>query len=750
MLGNIQHIDDIILNNKYLSIIHGVILWETKALQRLYDFGKISPIYGHDSKKRIIVKKYETDMDKTIRFIYIFFHRKIVNANGLTSENLASEVIGDCDFGPVEQLKTDIDTNICAAVADLIYLYDRMENLYPKFISSFDHMNHNDLNAKRIIENVRTNPWNPQYIEQFKRLNIDNGQIICNFCDNLILFVRTLKTLVTPIVFIKRENVGSIVIGSLEEKEKFGPHMIIWILLSFIYVKFSNNKFLLKYFYQHLNNYGYAFDFTKWPDTFPLITRNISFNNVLNESSLGSIYYNLLDYCKHLHDYPVPVGYAKTRYQYKPGCHSPGFSDCMGNSIRNCLNLLLHINKYKFGPKGLDPPLKGGSGHYQNIHPNLKAFYSIYSDFNSVYEIKAHNKWVSVISNIPYIAYNRIINDDECVTVTPTLSDKGYINVPSNDKLNNKLDNWLRCQKYKIINDNEYGYEVQPSIRNLIIALDYLLGLNLFDALNEEFIRSDFVKIYFPQLCVKLGITGNVPFFDNIDMLDYTMETLEIKLTIDQIVCKFIINADHAEFVLIEAEEIKDYKIIQSWLTANNNLKLYEHYSSYYILLTYILCKYAISLVHIPSDYIYISLFGINLRNGSFIRDIPKILYNINYSSSTAEQKVAVKDFLLRLADIQSDPIEKLVQKLLAHEIFIKNTQSFSNINVTPFIEMINSVVNYNNKDLIIRGINLSKVLLIAGLLDKSSPTVKKVINHALQFTDVEVIEDNNSLSLLI
>ena len=129
---------------------------------------------------------------------------------------------------------------------------------------------------------------------------------------------------------------------------------------------------------------------------------------------------------------------------------------------------------------------------------------------NIASSFEAHNAWLQVISNLPYVAYNRMVDGVTGQFTKALDSGKGYIAIPENER-SNELLGWLKNAGYQVLGKNQYGYELQPSVKNIIIVLDHLLQLNLFSeagGLAKEFMRSDFIAVYFPKLCARIKATG--------------------------------------------------------------------------------------------------------------------------------------------------------------------------------------------------------------------------------------------------
>jgi len=183
------------------------------------------------------------------------------------------------------------------------------------------------------------------------------------------------------------------------------------------------------------------------------------------------------------------------------------FPDCMDTTIRNVCNLLAFDSaKQAFSIDRLK-----AYGGQDRLGRCVELFYT--TDFTKEPNktLGDHAAWTAVISNIPYAAYFQrsdqarrdFGNDQRAFLKAPV-----YIKIPAGDQKNAALNDYLQKNSYEQVGDEKVQvFEIVPSIRNLIIALDWLLNLNLFEGrLATEFVRDDFVKTYMPLLCKKIAL----------------------------------------------------------------------------------------------------------------------------------------------------------------------------------------------------------------------------------------------------
>ncbi len=240
--------------------------------------------------------------------------------------------------------------------------------------------------------------------------------------------------------------------------------------------------------------------------------------------------------------FPALVGYEWATYEYEKGKKTQPFSDCMDNTMRNFINVYAYNaeqNKFTLEKllANMSIPL---------VHPTLANFLKAFSDVNMASSLEAHNAWLQIISNIPYVAYNRMVDGITGQATKALETGKGYIVVPESEQ-NDQLLGWLKTNGYRVLVKNEYGYELQPSVKNIIVVLDHLLALNLFSevgGLAKEFMRSDFIKEYFPKLCVALKAIGFLSTQEDakygeldkdFDTLDYTASEIYSIIDLEKI-----------------------------------------------------------------------------------------------------------------------------------------------------------------------------------------------------------------------
>ncbi len=202
------------------------------------------------------------------------------------------------------------------------------------------------------------------------------------------------------------------------------------------------------------------------------------------------------------------------------------FPDCMEtNGFRNLFN---HLAYNKSQMKFLVEMLREKTG--KSVAASVKRFYETYADANNITDEKIHNAWTSVIENIPYAIYNRVTNSESDGRVG---GKRGYVKVP--EDCPEAIKTYLRDNNYIIIDDKSVAvYEIMPSVRNLVIALDSLLNLGLFESKDfaAEYTRVDFVKEYLPKAFESFG-TVTMP--DDIDKYEENGGEFEFNVNLNNL-----------------------------------------------------------------------------------------------------------------------------------------------------------------------------------------------------------------------
>lgn len=725
MLKNIKEVFSVVHKDyKHLSLVHGAIAWETGTIRRLYDDGQIFPVYKKDTRNRKIIATYENleQTHKMVRLIHTLFYR--IPAS-----------IGETDFGTTDQLQPQDPLTIVHTMAKILALYEDAQAKAPAFKNALEslatHKNLKDL-APKLEKNPlfitgKNNRFAWQlFIEQVdlykkkNRLNyqqqIADAETIIKFCQNLNAIQNHFQHILKSHALVGAE-MGQVMLGALHESSPhqtetlYPPHTVQMILLAFLYKKYSHDRAVLKSFYDTLNTQLdgkvllHTLDDTWVKDNFEPVTQAEAlkhFETILSAQDLNqSVNQNLAEliyYSQQFHRLPTPVGYARAIVHVplagEDNQRALAITDCMENTMRNFINLYAYDEqRNQFSLEKLQINM-----HSSTTHPALTTFLKNFDSPNMASYQAAHNAWITLISNIPYIAYNQVINVTTKQSTQALETGKGYITLPESDQTSELLKS-LHTGEYQIFGKNQYGYELQPSIKNIIILLDHLLQLNLFSeegGLSKEFIRPNFIKKYFPKLCKTLNATGFLSSHMNaqreelnrdFDDLDYSNSLIYTTFNLANIVTEFTTSSNHGE---LKVKSISDQKKLE--LKASQELSDFTNQPSASLLMTNITCKKCISFYHLRNnpEYLYINAFVAPLENTGQSSDMINQIFHSITIDTPLKIKTNLNDLLLRVAEKQPDAIQQRNMKQYILKSFIGklNDEDIQNIDIKSTFKM--------------------------------------------------------------
>jgi hypothetical protein len=200
------------------------------------------------------------------------------------------------------------------------------------------------------------------------------------------------------------------------------------------------------------------------------------------------------------------------------------FSNCMEAAMMNLICILAYNpDEKKFNLKYLDSKLKGLTlnskliDFFSSNHPALKKNEEVVAVVpESIGSIDVHNAWTDVVSNIPGVAYHDKSGAEQIIEGDGY--SKGFVIVEDDF-----MDSELGHDGYVPVRNN-ICFALQPTLKNLIVVLNYILGLNLYsnDDVYKEILRPDFIKTYLPKVSEKLRIVFDLPVsLDEIDAKDF-------------------------------------------------------------------------------------------------------------------------------------------------------------------------------------------------------------------------------------
>ena len=254
------------------------------------------------------------------------------------------------------------------------------------------------------------------------------------------------------------------------------------------------------------------------------------------------------------------------------------FPDCVETMMRNVCNILTYdLNTKMLGQAPKDIVLNN----------DLQSFYTkktliekeeVFLNNNpaEVENIKVHEDWGNVVENHLYVSYNRLKEPKSKDYIWRPEGCDGFIHI---DVIDNALpehkviigknayvlyDKIIGTKKYLLVpkQRNLLCFEIMPTLSNVIVLLNDLFNLNLFE--NSQIFNQDFSEKTFPLVCKKLGWHFDKPVFQEIKNFEEgKQDKIEIEINL-----MFSINLEEKRHgyvgVVSKTKEKKVYEIITS------------------------------------------------------------------------------------------------------------------------------------------------------------------------------------------
>ena len=731
---------------QHLSPVHGAIWWETTLIEKYYNFGffgKVIPkITIGTKRKQLFLPKPPYS---TITLIRELFHTvqgsfNVTHNISSTAYHFSARTIGKI-CATIEQHK---DKDIRTLITQLINIIKKdidfqtsIVSFEPKYEMLRKQFFDNKAKEKVLLDKQT------KLKEQLEAIP-DEKQEIKEQLDAIQNQLNTLKPIGTQIQReMAKHNTKKIlteklrkfvhtIVASLQEcsflktdqSPSYPPHTTHSILMAFLYRK-AEKKSEFKDYFGEFNNVltkdgkqliadpewtTLAFD-----DHPNVIKQNLTTiesmvkdKTPLNQLPLDFIAFSEISRPKSL---PKIAEYrSTTQFMEKR------FPDCTETTTRNlcdiaCYNQLQ--NKFDLS-------------NYPQADQTIKTFYNKYPSAILVEEQNVHNDWALIVSNRPFVTYLRIISK-ESKKAAQLQSDKNGlfiygleitqdmqptpITIIFNDGSTDTFTQiTINKEKHILIAPKKYlAFEIQASVRNIIILLNQLLGLKLYKNTKKEFFNADFNAIYFSSLLKKLNwdYTGNILFFHT-----------ELKALGGQFSLNVLHNY-HAYINVISSIKIEKYQKTMFNLAVT---QLVEEPSQYMANLVYLYAHGTIDVV-LYKKHPYLKQFAYYLQD-LFNPNVAVSMINdlINQEKPLYNFIAALLDFLPIRADLyyHKQVIEKILQTKAhddkdvkkALDIIIKKIEQ-TEININDKIKFITHVIDiYPNQAI---------KAAVAGIKDKKS-----------------------------
>jgi len=224
------------------------------------------------------------------------------------------------------------------------------------------------------------------------------------------------------------------------------------------------------------------------------------------------------------------------------------FADCVETTMRMLCNFILYSQRNtSFALSNIGPDVQIDK---LAVDKKLADFFEIHKNPLQLSANATHQAWVDVVENRPFVAYNRIVDEKKQETIgsefvhgitiddvkkklseTPgsTAKISEQMIIPSHTPFS-KIS--INNNNFTVVDAREYKtYELQPTIKNIIILLNQLFSLKLYTNPLEPFINQTFNATYFPELCTKLGWEYTISDDKNLDARDYGATEFILPLT---------------------------------------------------------------------------------------------------------------------------------------------------------------------------------------------------------------------------
>lgn len=458
---------------KHCSPLIGAMYWETNYIKKLYYFGNALQTNSKD--------KLTFAGDKTIEVIHRLFLEVQGSFNLSTNKDyvtahLSPKVLGEI-IGTLESCKHQ-KPNVLAE--DLITVITN----HPDYQASIE------AEKKARPVGYGTNPFSTS--TQKKRLTALCKAIAQSFSEQ-----------------------------GWHHDQHYPSYTTHAILLTVVYRK-TNNR-------QDLHNYFESLQatITRNNQEQPLIFDHHKFNGATryDHQSLNTMHEQPFTYeifeqyilggLFHFYRQPLPKIFEYKNVLYQ----TTTYPNCIESIVRNLCNIALYDDK-----TGTFDYTK-----YSTISDVVKAFYTYNKQSENADQANVHQAWVNILENQLFVLYNRCLKDDKPIYLDGKFMrvTQAFITTNQNNIIPEVPFQYIVRsfgeQKIKIYlvpenAPNCYLYNMRASLTNIIIQLNQLLELTLFDNLETLILDKTFNETYFQPLIEKLGwqLENNISNWDTI------------------------------------------------------------------------------------------------------------------------------------------------------------------------------------------------------------------------------------------
>lgn len=250
-------------------------------------------------------------------------------------------------------------------------------------------------------------------------------------------------------------------------------------------------------------------------------------------------------------------------------------ADCMETAIRNISNVILYdpsTNKFRI------EYIKTLQDH------DFRLFCEQHEDVSAIRGKKTHNDWLNVVENRPLVVYSwkifhdaegkpQVVKADQSLVhgfvyglseavIKDAVAKKLCIKEGSRIRFNKKTFELLDPSK------GEIGFEVTPSIYNLIIMLDTLYGTKIVT--QEDFFNPSFIHDSLARLCGALNLQLSAESSRKLSsgLYDQHDFTRDFKLELNFKKYKLVTDLGHGESVPVKSSDLGLAYVLQQQISA--------------------------------------------------------------------------------------------------------------------------------------------------------------------------------------